>query len=678
MFLITIMVIVTLLAFQHLTVTKPSPMAVEENLGGDQITITIDGDMSDWDGIEPLYVDEVGDTQPWSTDTDLLSIGSTAEEAGQVPINDKVRDLKAVYVYNNTATIYLRLDVNSLIEDWGYPQMNASCYVVAFDTDFTIGSGMDDLSMACDTYTNSRASWERILCWYTGTSAWVQNTSWAAIDGTWGNLQLAQNVTVGAFEFSMSRTDFPAEWSGQPLAITLVSFKPGEKPTSGPNQWLHAFDPQAPGTPGETWGDPGSSAQGSDIADVIPGGVDGVDSSGRVRDFLTVFAPIPSYVNIEVDCQKSLGRIRSLQGVNNGPIPWNEAYNLSDYYTDIGVDWVRLHDLHGPIIAYDWDSEWVGAVDIHYIFPDFEADPNQPENYNFTRTDLHIKAIKAIGVDIIYRLGYSWGQPYPSPPPPPDYEKWADICLHIIRHYNDGWADGFHYNITYWEIWNEPDIEIFWNGTPQQYFDLYNVTAIAIKSYDPNLKVGGPCLAYKLDFLEGFLNYCKSYSVPLDFVSWHVYGANPYEVSLRAEAVENLMETCGFSSLESALTEWNLWTEWDEWDIVRQNPATAAFAASGLIYLQNSSTDIANYYRGDTWRWGGLFTSEGTPGKAFYAFKAFKMLLDTPNRVYCTGSDTQGYATIAGISDDGRTVTVLVSDYGSSSGGYNLTVQNLP
>lgn len=73
------MVIVTLLSFQHLTVIKPSSMAVEENLGGDQITITIDGDLSDWDGIEPLYVDEVGDTQPWSTDTDLLGIGSTAE-----------------------------------------------------------------------------------------------------------------------------------------------------------------------------------------------------------------------------------------------------------------------------------------------------------------------------------------------------------------------------------------------------------------------------------------------------------------------------------------------------------------------------------------------------------------------------------------------------------------------
>ncbi|MBI4578450.1 MAG: hypothetical protein HY718_02035 [Planctomycetes bacterium] len=39
-----------------------------------------------------------------------------------------------------------------------------------------------------------------------------------------------------------------------------------------------------------------------------------------------------------------------------------------------------------------------------------------------------------------------------------DFAKWAKICVNIIRHYNEGWADGFHYNIRYWEIWNEPNV----------------------------------------------------------------------------------------------------------------------------------------------------------------------------------------------------------------------------
>ena len=50
--------------------------------------------------------------------------------------------------------------------------------------------------------------------------------------------------------------------------------------------------------------------------------------------------------------------------------------------------------------------------------------------------------------------------------PPKDYAKWARICEHIITHYTEGWADGFNYKITYWEIWNEPENIQMWQGTP--------------------------------------------------------------------------------------------------------------------------------------------------------------------------------------------------------------------
>ena len=41
--------------------------------------------------------------------------------------------------------------------------------------------------------------------------------------------------------------------------------------------------------------------------------------------------------------------------------------------------------------------------------------------------------------------------------PPKDFHKWARICAGIVRHYNEGWAGGYHFGIRYWEIWNEPD-----------------------------------------------------------------------------------------------------------------------------------------------------------------------------------------------------------------------------
>ena len=62
---------------------------------------------------------------------------------------------------------------------------------------------------------------------------------------------------------------------------------------------------------------------------------------------------------------------------------------------------------------------------------------------------------------MFYRLGvtienHAWIKNYHAKPPR-DFAKWARICEHIVRHYNEGWADGFKWNIKYWEIWNEPD-----------------------------------------------------------------------------------------------------------------------------------------------------------------------------------------------------------------------------
>ena len=48
---------------------------------------------------------------------------------------------------------------------------------------------------------------------------------------------------------------------------------------------------------------------------------------------------------------------------------------------------------------------------------------------------------------------------------------------HVVMHYNKGWANGFHYGIRYWEIWNEPDFMPFWGGTPEEFRELYKTIA---------------------------------------------------------------------------------------------------------------------------------------------------------------------------------------------------------
>lgn len=69
---------------------------------------------------------------------------------------------------------------------------------------------------------------------------------------------------------------------------------------------------------------------------------------------------------LEVDCGKTVGTIRSLLGVNRGPLSWarktdNVAADHTESLRSIGVDFIRTHDFYGPT---DW----------HVIFPDFKAE----------------------------------------------------------------------------------------------------------------------------------------------------------------------------------------------------------------------------------------------------------------------------------------------------------------
>ncbi|MBQ6327447.1 MAG: hypothetical protein IJI35_00400, partial [Kiritimatiellae bacterium] len=90
-----------------------------------------------------------------------------------------------------------------------------------------------------------------------------------------------------------------------------------------------------------------------------------------------------------------------------------------------------------------------------------------------------------------YRLGatiegYCEIKPY-NILPPKDPAKWARICEHVIAHYNEGWADGYRWNIEYWEIWNEPEPNwsMWFIVTKEQVFELYETAAKHLKSRFP-------------------------------------------------------------------------------------------------------------------------------------------------------------------------------------------------
>ena len=234
---------------------------------------------------------------------------------------------------------------------------------------------------------------------------------------------------------------------------------------------------------------------------------------------------------LRIDAAREAGKIRPLHGVNSGPLNCGETLDLSDFHRQIAPPLVRLHDCNWP----NGD-----VVDIHAVFPDFRADATRPESYRFDRSDDYLRPIFAAGSNVVYRLGESieHSKKKYHVHPPADPQQWAAICTGIIRHYNEGWANGFQYNIRYWEIWNEPENRpAMWTGDDQQYFRLYSTAAKAIKARFPKLMVGGPAVGYTGavkdgrfepgEFIVKFLEHCKRDSAPLDFFSWHIYTNDP-------------------------------------------------------------------------------------------------------------------------------------------------------
>jgi xylan 1,4-beta-xylosidase len=111
--------------------------------------------------------------------------------------------------------------------------------------------------------------------------------------------------------------------------------------------------------------------------------------------------------------------------------------------------------------------------------------------------------------------------------PPRDWDRWTDLVQRLAAHLVDRYGVD---EVATWgfEIWNEPNLEVFWAGTQAEYFRLYELSARAIKSVDAHLRVGGPATAAG-GWIPEFADFVQQNDVPLDFVTTHAYGIPPLD-----------------------------------------------------------------------------------------------------------------------------------------------------
>jgi hypothetical protein len=244
--------------------------------------------------------------------------------------------------------------------------------------------------------------------------------------------------------------------------------------------------------------------------------------------------------------------------------------------------------------------------------------------------------------------------------------------------------------VTYCEIWNEPDGLRFWNSSAQNFYELYDATARALKAYDATLRVGGPGVAQPLApssraYSFGLLEHVAAAGSPMDFFSWHSYGdiSSPpgawghsptaiYNATIAA--VRDALGAAGLGAVVQHVTEWAP-------AILGAAPVTggaeaAAFTAAALSFMAAAGDTVAVsvFYpacegTGADGSWG-MFLDYGNgtvawrrQGRAWAAVGA--LLRDAPLALALAAPPAPALpvdaTVLAGASSDGARVGVVVA-----------------
>jgi xylan 1,4-beta-xylosidase len=173
--------------------------------------------------------------------------------------------------------------------------------------------------------------------------------------------------------------------------------------------------------------------------------------------------------------------------------------------------------------------------------------------------------------------------------PPKDWGRWADLVQAFTAHLVDRYGLAEVRDRWSFEVWNEPNLAVFWSGGLADYLRLYEVSARAVKQVDAGLRVGGPASA-AAGWVDHLLAHARATGAPLDFVSTHTYGSPPLD--LRPALARH-------GKPDAAI--W--WTEWgvtpQHFNPVNDSVFAAAFTARGMRSAAGRLASLAPWVASD-------------------------------------------------------------------------------
>lgn len=254
--------------------------------------------------------------------------------------------------------------------------------------------------------------------------------------------------------------------------------------------------------------------------------------------------------------------------------------------------------------------------------------------FDFTAYDSAVQSYTDSGIDVMGLLTYSSSFAAASQFDAPSLTAWSDYVGTVAEHYAG--------DITYWEIWNEPNYTAFWTGSITDYAALITESAVAIKAANPDAKIVlGGLSGADADWLDQLYDELSDPSI-IDVVAVHPYrvigDSYTYSPETATNGLNNLVTDLG--SVLAVMnrhdqTEPAIWLTEVGWptDTAGVDEATQAEYLTRLYTLAFSVPRLEKVF---WYNWSddsssfGLYNSDLTPKSAAGAF--------TFMQTYLTGS----------------------------------------
>lgn len=244
----------------------------------------------------------------------------------------------------------------------------------------------------------------------------------------------------------------------------------------------------------------------------------------------TIFAVVCLFNANGSDTKVVVDFTRADTMVNRGLFSYQGFMQIRESGDPLGLDTFKLVN---PAGTHTRLEIWINRMEP-------VNDDNDPNHFNWEKFypekmirfiddgSKFLNEVEALGMEHLLLLCYTvdWLKDPENPDIPiRDIDEWVEFAAAVVQSFNKSGED-YRLRARFVEVWNEPNLKMFWSGSEKLYMDLFNATAERIHKNYPGVLVGGPALTRIPEcqpekWLEDFLKYCGKNA---DFISYHTYG----------------------------------------------------------------------------------------------------------------------------------------------------------